>query len=199
VTKRPFDTQESDEEPGERTEAGMRSGQGTRSLWQYMAHDAQRKGSSTVDDPPSMLGPLTPHEPETKPITYSVLVVHQGEAGANSTARALSATGFRTSEARDLTAALAAAPGVHAVILDVGVPAGMEITRRLRGYFGTAELPIIHLCADFRDQPQRRALAALAGADSCMGAPVQTEQLVAELDRLLAEALRAARGRSGER
>ena len=193
MTKRPFDTHESDEAPGERTEAGMRSGQGTRSLWQYMAHDAQRKGSSTVDDPPSMLGPLVPHEPEAKPIVYSVLVVHQGEAGANPTVGALRATGFRTFEARDLPSAMAAAPGVHAVILDVGVPAGMEMTRRLRGYSGAAELPIIHLCADFHDQPQRRALAALAGADSCMGAPVQTEQLVAELDRLLLLAARAAR------
>jgi CheY-like chemotaxis protein len=180
------------EEPDQaEAEAGRRSGEGTRSLWGFMTRDARERAPS-IEGPPSLLGDLGADSPGRSRSRSLVLVVDDNEASRYAKVRALRAAGFDTLEAPGGALALELSLHASAVVLDVHLPDvhGLEVCRLIRARPETARLPIVHVSAKYVTEEDRRA-AAQAGGDLYLVAPVESDVLVAELDRLL---LRSFRG-----
>jgi len=74
------------------------------------------------------------------------------------------------------------------IIADISMPGidGFELVWRLRGAAGGGEVPVIILTA--RGQARDEAQARSVGANGYVTKPFGSSQLVAEVDRLLAEA-----------
>jgi PAS domain S-box-containing protein len=118
---------------------------------------------------------------------HVVLVVDDNPATRYTTARVLTAAGFRTREAGSGGAALEEArQGVSAVILDVHLPdmSGFEVCRELRAGRDTRNLPVVHLSAEFTRDSDRVA-GLEAGADAYLVHPVEPAILVATLQALI--------------
>lgn len=119
---------------------------------------------------------------------HSVLVVDDAESSRYALSRGLRAEGFQTVEAAAGAQALELAEYVSAVVLDVHLPDvhGFEVCRLLRGNLNTARVPIIHVSAVYVEDAHRVA-GTRAGADAYLVAPVDTTELAALIDRLVAE------------
>lgn len=117
---------------------------------------------------------------------HSVLVVDDTDAGRYALSRMLRQGGFNVVEAANGARALELAAFVSAVVLDMHLPdySGTEVSSLLRSHAATAALPIIHVSAVYID-PEAAALSSRAGADAYMRAPVDPEELMGTLDRLL--------------
>lgn len=114
-------------------------------------------------------------------------------ADADGESRSLAAkvfrrAGYRTTQARSGTAALAA---VHRdwpalVLLDVGLPgvSGYQVCHELREQYGH-ELPIVFLSAT-RTQSSDRVAGLLLGADDYVVKPFDPDELLARAERLIA-------------
>ena len=83
--------------------------------------------------------------------SHTVLVVDDDPATRYATARILRGAGFKTQEAATGAEAIALAPEVSAVVLDVHLPDtnGFEVCRVIRSRPDTASLPVVHLSAEF--------------------------------------------------
>jgi CheY-like chemotaxis protein len=119
---------------------------------------------------------------------HSVLVVDDSPTNRYATARSLRAAGFHTVEAAAGAEALELVDFVSAVVLDVHLPdlLGFEVCRLLRQRTTTASLPVVHVSAVYVT-PAEQAHGMAAGADAYMVAPVDPQDLVATLDRLIRE------------
>ena len=119
--------------------------------------------------------------------TLSILVVDDAESSRYAVSRGLRAAGFQTVEASAGAQALELAEYVSAVVLDVHLPDvhGFEVCRLLRCNPKTATVPIIHVSAVYVTEQDREA-GEDAGADAYMVSPVDTEELAATIDRLVA-------------
>lgn len=122
---------------------------------------------------------------------YTILVVDDSRAARYPLARNLGAAGFKTREASTGAQALALAAGVSAVVLDVHLPDihGLEVCRLLRANRATASLPIVHVSAIYVSE-EDGASGLGAGADAYLIAPVDPQELVGTIDKLLAKAAR---------
>lgn len=124
-----------------------------------------------------------------------ILAVDDNPAALYATGRVLRSAGYEVITATTGNGALAAAPGVDLVVLDVNLPDldGFEVCRRLRGRAETARMPVLHLSATFT-QPTDRVVGLEAGADGYLTRPVEPQVLIATVRTLLfarrAEALR---------
>lgn len=171
------------------SEPGRRWGEGAHSLWDHMAHDAQRKAASSSGAPARTLhGRTVSARDIAQRGGYTVLVVDDSESARYALARALRAEGFRTLEASAGAGALKLAEMVSAVVLDVHLPDvhGMEVCQLLRARPRTASLPVIHVSSVFVEQ-RHRVAAQDMGADDYFVAPVDTTGLAARLDELLSD------------
>ena len=123
--------------------------------------------------------------------THSVLVVDDAESSRYALSRGLRAEGFQTVEAAAGAQALELAEYVSAVVLDVHLPDvhGFEVCRLLRGNPKTARVPIIHVSGIYV-QDEHRAAGTRAGADAYLVSPIDTSELAALIDRLVAERAR---------
>lgn len=74
------------------------------------------------------------------------------------------------------------------VLMDISIPIidGHEATRILKADASTAHIPIIALTA--HAMAEDRALAAAAGCDAYLSKPAEPKRVVAEVQRLIAEA-----------
>jgi CheY-like chemotaxis protein len=156
-----------------------------------MTRDARERAPS-IEGPPSLLGDLCADSPGRSRSRSLVLVVDDNEASRYAKVRALRAAGFDTLEAPGGALALELSLHASAVVLDVHLPDvhGLEVCRLIRARPETARLPVVHVSAKYVTEEDRRA-AAQAGGDVYLVAPVESDVLVAELDRLL---LRSFRG-----
>lgn len=117
---------------------------------------------------------------------FSILVVDDDEASRYAMARALRAAGYETMEAASGAQALELAEYASAVILDLYLPdlLGCEVCRLLRARATTATLPVFQVTAKgASDDDKAHSLAC--GANLFWEAPVATEILIAELDKML--------------
>ena len=162
-------------------EPGRRSGQGAASVRGHLATDEKRRT-------PAAREPLTSVREQ-----YTILVVDDSRAARYPLARNLRAAGFKTREASTgaQALALALAAGVSAVVLDVHLPDihGLEVCRLLRANRATASLPIVHVSAIYVSE-EDGASGLGAGADAYLIAPVDPQELVGTIDKLLAKAAR---------
>ena len=117
---------------------------------------------------------------------HSILVVDDTDAGRYALARMLRQASFNVVEAATGTRALELAAFVSAVVLDMHLPdfLGTEVASLLRSHSTTASLPIIHVSAVFT-QPGTDDVSSQSGANAYMRVPVDPEQLVSLLDKLL--------------
>ena len=120
--------------------------------------------------------------------THSVLVVDDAESSRYALSRGLRAEGFQTVEAAAGAQALELAEYVSAVVLDVHLPDvhGFEVCRLLRSNPKTAGVPIIHVSGVYV-KDEHRVAGTRAGADAYLVSPVDTAELAALIDRLVAE------------
>ena len=120
-----------------------------------------------------------------------LLLVEDDPRLADLVARLLSGERHLVERAADGTTALemAAAPGLDAIVLDVGLPdiSGLEVARRLRARGSV--VPILMLTA--RDSVADRVAGLDAGADDYLVKPFAIEELSARVRAL------GRRGRSG--
>lgn len=119
---------------------------------------------------------------------HCVLVADDHEPTRYALARALRAAGYKTVEAAGGAEALQIAEYVSAVVLDVHLPdlIGLEVCRLLRASPATAALPIVHMSAVYTSAADHLA-GTQAGSDAYLVGPVDHQQLVDTIDRLLAE------------
>jgi PAS domain S-box-containing protein len=117
---------------------------------------------------------------------HTVLVVDDDPATRYATARVLRAAGFRTQEAATGMQALAAAPQVSAMVLDVHLPDldGFEVCRLLRAQPQTAHMPVMHVSAAYV-QSEDKVAGLNAGADAYLVRPVEPAVLIATLQALI--------------
>ena len=118
---------------------------------------------------------------------HTVLVVDDAPSNRYALARGLRAEGFQTREAGTGAEALALAPEVSAVVLDVHLPDvnGLDVCRQLRARSDTAAMPIVHVSGVYVTG-HARAAGEYAGADAYLLAPAQPKELAGTLDRLIA-------------
>lgn len=134
---------------------------------------------------------------------HLLLNVNDDAATRYLTTRVLERAGFRVREAASGAEALAAvSPDTDLVILDVRLPdvSGFEVCRRIKADPRTRHVLVLHLSALHVDARDRVHALAEAGADGYLFAPVEHEELVAQVHALLrlARAERAVRRLSAE-
>jgi DNA-binding response OmpR family regulator len=116
-----------------------------------------------------------------------ILVVDDDDGVRVGISSLLEAAGFGTAEAESGEAALALARAVRPrlALVDVYLPAlsGYEVCHRLKAEYGDA-LPVVLLSRDRRVELDRVA-GALLGADDCVTSPVDRDELLALVARLL--------------
>jgi CheY-like chemotaxis protein len=117
----------------------------------------------------------------------SILVVDDHETGRYATSRALRALGYKTMETASGSEALEFAEYVAAVVLDIQLPdlLGFEVCRLLRRDPRTSSLPIVHVTAVHRSEADYFE-SVKSGADAFFTRPVDPVELVAVLDKLIA-------------
>jgi PAS domain S-box-containing protein len=122
----------------------------------------------------------------TKSAPIRILAVDDNAAALYATTRVLRSAGYDVVQATTGSAALAAAPEVDLVVLDINLPDidGFEVCRRLRAAPETAQLPVLHLSATFTHSRDLE-LGLQAGADSYLTRPVETPVLLATVRTLL--------------
>jgi hypothetical protein len=122
----------------------------------------------------------------TFPERQKILVVDDNAASLYATSRILRAAGFEVIEAENGTDALALAPAVDLIILDINLPDidGLEVCRKLRARSDAAYLPIVHLSATFVTSVDKEQ-GLSAGADSYLTHPADPAVLVATVRALL--------------
>ncbi len=122
----------------------------------------------------------------TFPEHQKILVVDDNAASLYATSRVLRAAGFEVIEAENGTDALALAPQVDLIILDINLPDidGLEVCRKLRARSDAAYLPIVHLSATFVTSVDKEQ-GLSAGADSYLTHPADPAVLVATVRTLL--------------
>ncbi len=115
-----------------------------------------------------------------------ILAVDDNPAALYATSRVLRSAGFDVSTAATGNAALAAAPSMDLVVLDVNLPDidGFEVCRRLRAISETARIPILHLSATFT-QASDFDIGLAVGADGYLTRPVEPAVLIATVRTLL--------------
>ncbi|HEY6454205.1 MAG TPA: response regulator [Steroidobacteraceae bacterium] len=120
------------------------------------------------------------------PERQKVLVVDDNAPSLYATSRILRAAGFEVIEAENGTDALALAPTVDLIILDINLPDidGLEVCRKLRARSDAAYLPIVHLSATFVTSVDKEQ-GLSAGADSYLTHPADPAVLVATVRALL--------------
>jgi PAS domain S-box-containing protein len=120
------------------------------------------------------------------PDRQKILVVDDNAASLYATSRILRAARFEVIEAENGADALALAPTVDLIVLDINLPDidGLEVCRKLRARSDAAYLPIVHLSATFvTSVDQEQGLSA--GADSYLTHPADPAVLVATVRALL--------------
>jgi PAS domain S-box-containing protein len=122
----------------------------------------------------------------TFPERQKILVVDDNAASLYATSRILRAASFEVIEAENGTDALALAPTVDLIILDINLPDidGLEVCRKLRARSDASYLPIVHLSATFVTSVDK-AQGLSAGADSYLTHPADPAVLVATVRALL--------------
>ncbi len=122
----------------------------------------------------------------TFPERQTILVVDDNAASLYATARILRAAGFEVIEAENGTDALALAPKVDLIVLDINLPDidGLEVCRKLRARSDASYLPIVHLSATFVTSIDKEQ-GLSAGADSYLTHPADPAVLVATVRALL--------------
>jgi PAS domain S-box-containing protein len=124
------------------------------------------------------------HEDSKQPIR--ILAVDDNAAALYATSRILRSAGFEVATAATGNAALAAAPSMDLVVLDVNLPDmdGFEVCRRLRAMPETARIPVLHLSATFT-QASDFDIGLAVGADGYLTRPVEPAVLIASVRTLL--------------
>jgi two-component system cell cycle response regulator DivK len=118
-----------------------------------------------------------------------VLIVEDDAETRRFYSRALADDGFRTDEAHNgfqaLEKALSATPDL--ILTDIAVPGmdGIELCRRLRADERTSEVPVLAITGYSDRRYPARAMDA--GADHVLAKPCQTDVLVREARRLIAQ------------
>ncbi len=117
---------------------------------------------------------------------HVVLVVDDDPSTRYATARVLRSAGFQTKEAATGAEALARAPQVSAVVLDVHLPDidGFEVCRRIRADDRTRQMPVMHLSAAYINN-EDKVTGLNAGADAYLVRPIEPPVLVATLQALI--------------
>ncbi|HTB66746.1 MAG TPA: response regulator [Steroidobacteraceae bacterium] len=120
------------------------------------------------------------------PDRQKILVVDDNAASLYATSRILRAAAFEVIEAENGTDALALAPSVDLIILDINLPDidGLEVCRKLRARSDASYLPIVHLSATFVTSIDKQQ-GLSAGADSYLTHPADPAVLVATVRALL--------------
>ena len=116
----------------------------------------------------------------------TVLVVDDEPAVRYSTVRQLQNAGFKTLETASGYEALDMVHGADAVLLDVNLPDlhGVEVCSIIRKREATARLPVVLTSAVYVDDLHRDA-GLSSGADAYLIAPLNPDEVMAVLDRLL--------------
>ena len=117
-----------------------------------------------------------------------ILLVEDNEMNRDMLLRRLAKRGFEMLAAVDGAEGLrvAAEKSPDLILMDMSLPVvdGWEATRRLKRDPGTRRIPVIALTAHVLESDRQMALAA--GCDGFETKPVDLNQLVATIDRLLA-------------
>jgi signal transduction histidine kinase len=121
-----------------------------------------------------------------EPRSAQILVVDDRDSTRYSTVRVLTAAGARVTEAANAADALRLAPGQALVVLDVNLPDmdGFEVCRILREDEATADIPVVHLSASYRNESSK-ILGLKSGADAYLTHPAEPEMLIATINALL--------------
>ena len=121
-------------------------------------------------------------------MSRTILVVDDEEANRYTTRLMLDRAGYTVKEAATGQEALRLADDrPDAILLDLHLPdiSGVELCRLFKESPVTAGIPIIHVTAEYRGS-QERTEALDAGADGYLTRPLETEQLLATIETLLA-------------
>lgn len=152
---------------------GNRSGTGAASVFDQMTeHDGKSPASI---------------ERHGRRSEYTVLVVDDHGPLRYTTMKVLQGAGFKTLEAASGAEGILIAPNASAVVLDVNLPDihGIEVLNAVRANVG--RMPVVLTSAVFVDELHRQ-VGVDAGADAYLIAPLNPEDLISTLDRLLGTA-----------
>ena len=117
----------------------------------------------------------------------TVLTVDDNDALRYSVARCLQQGGYKVTEARTGSEALAMARDNPALItLDINLPdiSGFEVCRRLKQSPETAHIPVLHISASFV-RAEHRIRGLDGGADGYLTEPIDSEELLATARTLI--------------
>jgi DNA-binding NarL/FixJ family response regulator len=117
----------------------------------------------------------------------TALIVDEDASFRADVSRLLARAGFDVRQAANGEEALAAArrerPTLVLVEVELSGASGYEICRELRDEYGES-LPIVFVSAT-RTEPMDRVAGLLVGADDCLSKPVEPDELVARVRRLV--------------
>ena len=122
-----------------------------------------------------------------------IVIVEDDESTRRLLAMILVLEGFRVSTAPDAMTGLAVAHDHHpdVIVLDLGLPGadGFAFLERLRAQTDLPFIPVIVFSGTFDESTKRRAFDA--GAQAFLSKPAGPDEVVAQVCRLLAGAMRA--------
>ena len=132
------------------------------------------------------------HKNETRSTLGTVLLASERPAALSAAQTALAESGYGTTTASDpeIAVQIAARSTVRATIVDLGneSSAGYEILDAIRSSVPSETMPI--LCLSHQTGEGHRRFLTELGADDLLGKPIEGQELVDRLDRLLSRASR---------
>ena len=145
-------------------------------------------------DPDYLIEQLNQHIHPPYTPRHRVLIVEDDESQANFASKLLDKGGLETLTITEPLGVIEAVCRFQPdlILMDLYMPGadGIELTRMIRDRWQTAAIPVVFLSGE--DDPEKKLLALLAGADDFLTKPVRPQQLLATVKTRISRAQQIA-------